>query len=316
MTVEFKKGSGREDHWLIARGDGSSEQLLCPKQGILPHQMAHYAVESVLNRSGFLAKVAQREVPGFAMSHSDRGFRRLPPHRLWWGRAAAGQAHRDAVAVGRAVGPRSQRAVTPMSRALAAAVWGVLLCLAAGCQSVPPPPAIRVPATHAVLSFEFADLRAQKPARTLEERDSLGTTTDLGEDAYVRPSATLVTAWLQDRVGAALAGKRVELTAFSAQVFEPAAGNTGLGPARAPMPAAQGAGASVVLGNALGVAIIEAIARRSTSTLVSARIEARVNGELVVGVSRQSLKGRISKEDIYQVIHEALDDLCVEAARL
>jgi len=71
MTFEFKKGTGREDVLLITRPDGSSQTLVCPKQGIIPHEMVHYAVESVLNRNGFLAKVVQGEVPGYTMSPSD-----------------------------------------------------------------------------------------------------------------------------------------------------------------------------------------------------------------------------------------------------
>lgn len=30
----------------IARGDGAIERIDCPKQGIIPHDMVHYAVES------------------------------------------------------------------------------------------------------------------------------------------------------------------------------------------------------------------------------------------------------------------------------
>lgn len=71
MTFEFKKGTGREDVLLITRPDGSSQTLVCPKQGIIPHEMVHYAVESVLKRNGFLAKVIQGEVPAYIMSPSD-----------------------------------------------------------------------------------------------------------------------------------------------------------------------------------------------------------------------------------------------------
>lgn len=71
MRFEFKKGRGREDILLITRPDGSSETVVCPKQGIIPHEMVHYAVESVLNLSGFLAKVIQGEVPGYTLAPSD-----------------------------------------------------------------------------------------------------------------------------------------------------------------------------------------------------------------------------------------------------
>ena len=51
----------------------------CPKQRIIPHDMMHYAVESTLEKGGFLTRISQGEKATFQMGpepHSD-GVERL-----------------------------------------------------------------------------------------------------------------------------------------------------------------------------------------------------------------------------------------------
>ncbi|MBL8774159.1 MAG: hypothetical protein JNK30_22415, partial [Phenylobacterium sp.] len=53
---------------LVVERDGRApEAVACPKQGILPHDMVHYAVESILAGRGFLSLVADGQSPGVAV---------------------------------------------------------------------------------------------------------------------------------------------------------------------------------------------------------------------------------------------------------
>lgn len=71
MQLVFTKGSGKHDLLVITRADGSSERVDCPKQGMIPHDMVHFAVESVLHGKGFLAAVADGGGLGFADGAGD-----------------------------------------------------------------------------------------------------------------------------------------------------------------------------------------------------------------------------------------------------
>jgi hypothetical protein len=68
LKLTFKKKAGKTDELLIERNDGSKEVIPCPKQGIIPHDMVHYAVEKVVSRRGFLSRLAAGEVAEFRMS--------------------------------------------------------------------------------------------------------------------------------------------------------------------------------------------------------------------------------------------------------
>lgn len=65
MNLTFVKRSGKFDDLTIARADGTSEMIQCPKQGIIPHDMVHYAVESVLAARGFLSLVSEGQSATF-----------------------------------------------------------------------------------------------------------------------------------------------------------------------------------------------------------------------------------------------------------
>jgi hypothetical protein len=67
MRLVFTKGSGKTDRMDVVRADGATETIDCPKQGIIPHDMVHYAVESVLRVRGFLGRVASGEAAVFTM---------------------------------------------------------------------------------------------------------------------------------------------------------------------------------------------------------------------------------------------------------
>ncbi|MFD1105154.1 hypothetical protein [Sphingobium olei] len=57
MDLIFTKRGGKFDELAVHRPGRASETIQCPKQGIIPHDMVHYAVESTLAHSGFLSLV-------------------------------------------------------------------------------------------------------------------------------------------------------------------------------------------------------------------------------------------------------------------
>lgn len=67
MKLTFTKGSGKFDRLTVERDDGTSHVLDCPKQRIIPHEMVHYAVESVLKKRGFLTRVKTGEAADMRM---------------------------------------------------------------------------------------------------------------------------------------------------------------------------------------------------------------------------------------------------------
>ncbi len=67
LVLAFTKGAGKYDRLDIRRADGGEERIDCPKQGIIPHDMVHYAVENVLTAWGFLGRVAAGEDAAFTM---------------------------------------------------------------------------------------------------------------------------------------------------------------------------------------------------------------------------------------------------------
>jgi hypothetical protein len=71
MRLTFTKRDGKYDDLLIDRADQPPEKIRCPKQGIIPHDMVHYAVESMLAHQGFLSLVSAGRAADFATSGAD-----------------------------------------------------------------------------------------------------------------------------------------------------------------------------------------------------------------------------------------------------
>ncbi len=67
MQLVFTKGSGKFDHLEVIRPGSRSERVACPKQGIIPHDMVHYAVEDTLHRRGFLGRICDGEAASLRM---------------------------------------------------------------------------------------------------------------------------------------------------------------------------------------------------------------------------------------------------------
>ncbi len=67
--IMFEKRVGKYDAMLVMK-DGAWEATDCPKQAPIPHDMFHYAVETVLARRGFIHRRASGEGAGFRMETS------------------------------------------------------------------------------------------------------------------------------------------------------------------------------------------------------------------------------------------------------
>jgi len=67
MKLIFTKGSGKSDRLDVLRENAEPERVECPKQGIIPHDMVHYAVEKTLQTRGFFGRVKDGDGAGFRM---------------------------------------------------------------------------------------------------------------------------------------------------------------------------------------------------------------------------------------------------------
>jgi hypothetical protein len=65
MQLTFTKGSGKYDRLDIVTDVGPQPPIECPKQGIIPHDMVHFAVESEVATLGFLGGIAAGGGSGF-----------------------------------------------------------------------------------------------------------------------------------------------------------------------------------------------------------------------------------------------------------
>lgn len=65
--IAFEKRAGKYDAMLVTR-NGGVEEIPCPKQRPIPHDMFHYAVEKVIGRRGFMNRYADGEGAGFRMA--------------------------------------------------------------------------------------------------------------------------------------------------------------------------------------------------------------------------------------------------------
>jgi len=68
MRIVFEKRAGKYDAMLVERESGAVEEIACPRQPPIPHDMFHFAVETVLQRRGFLHRAAAGEGAGFRMA--------------------------------------------------------------------------------------------------------------------------------------------------------------------------------------------------------------------------------------------------------
>lgn len=67
MKIVFTKGPGKFDRMQVFRDGTPGETIDCPKQRIIPHDMVHYVVESILAKRGFLTRVREGEAASMRM---------------------------------------------------------------------------------------------------------------------------------------------------------------------------------------------------------------------------------------------------------
>ena len=72
MKLSFTKGSGKYDRLEIVAADGPRTAIDCPKQGIIPHDMVHWAVETEVTAPGFLGLIAAGGDGGFRLGLDNR----------------------------------------------------------------------------------------------------------------------------------------------------------------------------------------------------------------------------------------------------
>ena len=94
MRLTFTKRDGKYDDLAIERPDAPTETIQCPKQGIIPHDMVHFAIESVMAHRGFLGMVADGSEAVFATQggESEEAIERLVESfqaEMWGGRVPA-----------------------------------------------------------------------------------------------------------------------------------------------------------------------------------------------------------------------------------
>jgi hypothetical protein len=68
MNLIFTKGAGKFDVMQVITSNSAVQRVDCPKQGIIPHDMVHFAVESTLHKRGFVARVISGEAAIYQMS--------------------------------------------------------------------------------------------------------------------------------------------------------------------------------------------------------------------------------------------------------
>jgi len=68
MLFTFTKCNGKYDRMSILRDDGTRQEVDCPKQRIIPHEMVHFAVESTLRKRGFMTRIKDGEAADMRMA--------------------------------------------------------------------------------------------------------------------------------------------------------------------------------------------------------------------------------------------------------
>ncbi|MFM8518490.1 MAG: hypothetical protein ACKODA_11545 [Nevskiaceae bacterium] len=68
MHLIFTKGRGKFDRMDVFVNGVCTSTVQCPKQGIIPHDMLHFAVETTLQLRGFITRTLEGDASGFRMT--------------------------------------------------------------------------------------------------------------------------------------------------------------------------------------------------------------------------------------------------------
>ncbi|WP_242182331.1 hypothetical protein [Sphingomonas sp. CARO-RG-8B-R24-01] len=138
MHLTFTKGTGKYDHLHIERSGLPLEMIQCPKQGIIPHDMIHYAVESVVPHRGFLSLLREGQPASFltqgdAVADAIERLVETFQAEMWSGRVSAS----DAIAMYEHGCAASGHAVAPVSKQEIEAIRVRIDALSAAWSNVP-----------------------------------------------------------------------------------------------------------------------------------------------------------------------------------
>ena len=161
-------------------------------------------------------------------------------------------------------------------------------------------------------AFEIHDERPAEQRTSSKAKEAYGEVSRLGDDAMTPPGPELLKAWLGDKIGARLLGKKIVLSEFSVQVVDPAVqiNEQGFNNAMASTP-----GANAVSG-LLARWLIGGIESAKSDKTVGARIAGKFDGADFAARGGGSFKGRVSQANINSVIAQALEGAVIEIERL
>jgi hypothetical protein len=159
-----------------------------------------------------------------------------------------------------------------------------------------------------VTSFAFRDERPLELRLSYKNAASYGETTRLGDDSISPSGPVLVKAWLHDKLGARLAGKKIVLTEFSVEVFDPAVSINEQNFQNA-MASTPGAGP---LAGALARLLVGGIESARSDKTVGVKIGGKIDDDDFNARGGGAFKGRVLGDDINSVITQALDNTVSE----
>lgn len=137
MRLVFTKGAGKTDRLDVVHGGGSVQSIECPKQGIIPHDMVHFAVESVLTTRGFLSSLADGSpatfTPGGEAAEAIERLVEVIQAEAWSGPADAS----DLIALYELACEARGHAATPVDAAAIDAIRSRMAELTAAWQAIP-----------------------------------------------------------------------------------------------------------------------------------------------------------------------------------
>ena len=166
-----------------------------------------------------------------------------------------------------------------------------------------------------VTSFTFLDERPSDNRASHIDGGIAGTSVFYGDDKLSPASPELMKTWLQNGMGAELAGKTVTLRLFTTSVFDPgatvdrdqldAAKNT----ARVSVP--KGGGVQGAAGAALAEPIIYGIESARSQKSLYVRIEGDIDQKEFSVIHSERVRGRVTERNLRNTIVRALNKLVV-----
>jgi len=158
-------------------------------------------------------------------------------------------------------------------------------------------------------AFDIKDERPLDQRASSKATEPYGEVSRLGDDAISPSGPELLKAWLGDKLGERLSGKKIVLTEFFVQVVDPkvAIDERRLGNAAASAPPVSGLFARWLIGGIDSVKSDKTVGVRIGGTVDGVDFSARGGG---------SFKGRVSAGNINSVITQALDSAVTDIGRL